>query len=120
MLGDTVHTSVISFTKSGRPETSSQRRVVIMDEVDGMSSGDRGGNAQLMSIIKTSATPIICICNDREKQSVRSLAKHCFDLKFTLPTAPQIADRMMQVRQPSPTMFIQQLTPLLGSTDCPQ
>lgn len=37
-----------------------------MDEVDGMSGhNDRGGNAELIKIIKTSKTPIICVCNDR-------------------------------------------------------
>ena len=36
-----------------------------MDEVDGMSSSDRGGNQALIQVIKKSRTPIICICNDR-------------------------------------------------------
>jgi hypothetical protein len=30
-----------------------------------MSSGDRGGVAELNKIIKKSKIPIICICNDR-------------------------------------------------------
>lgn len=36
-----------------------------MDEVDGVGSGDRGGIAALISVIKLTKTPIICICNDR-------------------------------------------------------
>ncbi len=36
-----------------------------MDEVDGMSSGDRGGIAAIIQLIKTTKVPIICICNDR-------------------------------------------------------
>lgn len=35
-----------------------------MDEVDGMSSGDRGGNAAIIQILKKTKMPIICICND--------------------------------------------------------
>lgn len=36
-----------------------------MDEVDGMSSGDRGGLGAIVNMIKTTKVPIICICNDR-------------------------------------------------------
>jgi replication factor C subunit 1 len=36
-----------------------------MDEVDGMSAGDRGGIAAIINMIKTTKVPIICICNDR-------------------------------------------------------
>lgn len=63
-----------------------------------MSSGDRGGNRELINIIKSTKTPIICICNDRMKTSVRSLANSCFDLKMPPPTPQDIARRMTQVR----------------------
>jgi replication factor C subunit 1 len=43
-----------------------QRTLIIMDEVDGMSSGDRGGVASIIQMIKNSKVPIICICNDRQ------------------------------------------------------
>ena len=44
---------------------ASQKSVIIMDEVDGVGAGDRGGIAALIKVIKSSKTPIICICNDR-------------------------------------------------------
>lgn len=44
---------------------ATQKAVIIMDEVDGVGAGDRGGIAALIKIIKESKTPIICICNDR-------------------------------------------------------
>ena len=93
-LRDAVHSTVLSFSRA-KPK----KRVVIMDEVDGMSSGDRGGVSELLKIIKTTETPIICICNDRQKQSIQSLAKSCFDLKFMRPSVPQIAERMLQIAQ---------------------
>ncbi|KAI7825603.1 hypothetical protein BX661DRAFT_184881 [Kickxella alabastrina] len=50
----------------GSVSTSGAKKLlVIMDEVDGMSGGDRGGSAELIQIIKRSRVPIICICNDR-------------------------------------------------------
>lgn len=41
------------------------RCLLIMDEVDGMSAGDRGGISALIDIIKNSKIPVICIANDR-------------------------------------------------------
>ena len=43
---------------------------------------DRGGNAILIENIKQTKIPIFCICNDRQSQKVRSLANHCYDIKF--------------------------------------
>ena len=57
-------------------------KVIIMDEVDGMSAGDRGGSAELIQLIKKTAAPIICICNDHSSPKMRTLAGHCLDLKF--------------------------------------
>lgn len=45
---------------------ASQKSVIIMDEVDGVGAGDRGGIAALIKVIKSCKTPIICICNDRQ------------------------------------------------------
>ena len=42
------------------------KSLIIMDEVDGMSSGDRGGITAMINLIKNSRVPIICICNDRQ------------------------------------------------------
>lgn len=37
---------------------------LVMDEVDGMSGGDRGGMQELIALIKSTRVPIICIAND--------------------------------------------------------
>ncbi len=93
--------AITFFTKgaagaSGAPAAArcTTRQLVIMDEVDGMSSGDRGGNQELIRIIKTTKRPIICICNDRSKASIRSLANSCYDLKFQRPTKTSVAKRL--------------------------
>ncbi|KAI1699605.1 ATPase family associated with various cellular activities (AAA) domain-containing protein [Ditylenchus destructor] len=66
-------------------------QVLIMDEVDGMSGNqDRAGIAELILMIKRTKIPIICICNDRQSTKIRSLANHCFDLRFSRPRAEQI------------------------------
>ena len=40
-------------------------------------------------------SPIICICNDRQCQKIKSLANHCYDLRMRRPTKNQIADRIV-------------------------
>ncbi|KAF7805771.1 replication factor C subunit 1 [Senna tora] len=73
------------------------KTVLIMDEVDGMSAGDRGGVADLISSIKISKIPIICICNDRYSQKLKSLVNYCLLLTFRKPTKQQMAKRLVQV-----------------------
>ena len=48
-------------------------------------------------MIKTTKIPIICICNDRQSMKIRSLAGHCYDLRFQRPKVEQIRGAMMSV-----------------------
>ncbi|KAG0501918.1 hypothetical protein HPP92_001990 [Vanilla planifolia] len=75
------------------------KSVLIMDEVDGMSAGDRGGVADLIASIKVSKIPIICICNDRYSQKLKSLVNYCLPLNFRKPTKQQMAKRLLQICQ---------------------
>lgn len=62
-----------------------------MDEVDGMAGNeDRGGIQELINLIKNTNVPIICMCNDRNHQKMRSLVIYCFDLRFGTPKVQQI------------------------------
>ena len=88
--------SVNVMIKSNKAQK--QQKVLIMDEVDGMAGNeDRGGIGELIQIIKSSSIPIICICNDRQHQKIRSLAGHCFDLRFQKPRVEQITGAMMSI-----------------------
>jgi len=62
-----------------------------------MGAGDRSGMAELIKMIKTSKAPIICICNDRQSQKIRSLAGYCLDLRFRRPTKSVIARRAVRI-----------------------
>lgn len=46
---------------------------------------------------QVSKIPIICICNDRWSQKLRSLQNHCLELQFHRPTKQQIRNRMLQI-----------------------
>ncbi|XP_024987690.1 replication factor C subunit 1 [Cynara cardunculus var. scolymus] len=81
----------------GMDRSKHPKAVLIMDEVDGMSAGDRGGVADLISSIKISKIPIICICNDRYSQKLKSLVNYCLLLSFRKPTKQQMAKRLLQI-----------------------
>ena len=68
-----------------------------MDEVDGMSSGDRGGIASIIATIKSTKVPIICICNDRDSQKIKSLGGHCYDIKFHKPDKRIIVKKLASI-----------------------
>ncbi|EIW81766.1 DNA replication factor C, large subunit [Coniophora puteana RWD-64-598 SS2] len=73
------------------------RSCLIMDEVDGMSAGDRGGVGALNALIKKSRIPIICIANDRGAQKLKPLIATTFNLPFRKPDATAIRSRMMSI-----------------------
>ncbi len=73
------------------------KKVIIMDEVDGMSTSDRGGITSLISLLKISKHPIICICNDRNKPALKSLINHCLDIRVSRPDKRDILKRMVEI-----------------------
>jgi replication factor C subunit 1 len=79
------------FENAVRSGVVGRRRVIIMDEVDGMSSGDRGGVGELAALIRVSSFPIICIANDRSTPKMKPIVNVCLDLKCSRPTKTVIA-----------------------------
>jgi replication factor C subunit 1 len=70
--------------------------VLLMDEVDGC---DRGGVGEVIQMIKRAKIPILCTCNDRYAQKLRSLVNYVEDMKFSRPpfnvVAAYIRDRVL-------------------------
>ena len=86
------------FAADGQTVKESEKRVVlIMDEVDGMSAGDRGGVGALTAMIRKTKIPIICICNDRKDQKMRPFDRVVLDLAFRRPDATAIRSRLMSI-----------------------
>lgn len=56
--------------------------MIIMDEVDGMSAGDRGGVGALNALIKKTKVPIIAICNDKSTPKMKPLMHTTFQMTF--------------------------------------
>ncbi|CAD6991829.1 unnamed protein product [Ceratitis capitata] len=82
----------------GQGKTVTKKHVLLMDEVDGMAGNeDRGGIQELIALIKDSSVPIICMCNDRNHQKMRSLVNYCYDLRFNKPRMQQIKGRILSI-----------------------
>ena len=74
---------------------------IVMDEIDGMNNGDKGGIASLIKLIRQKKTkkqqlenetrnPIICIGNKLADKKIRELMKVCNVFELPLPTNEQI------------------------------
>ncbi|OCF36183.1 replication factor C subunit 1 [Kwoniella heveanensis BCC8398] len=73
------------------------RSCLIMDEVDGMSAGDRGGVGALNVLIKKTRIPMILICNDRSLQKMKPLQSTTFNMTFRRPGPAEIRSRIMSI-----------------------
>lgn len=89
---------------------------IIMDEVDGMSSGERGGTGQLIEFISPTVKkgksrnkitpskpriPVICICNEtnKSKGNTNDLRKICLEVAFKHPSEEDLENLMQYVEQ---------------------
>ncbi|KAG0747208.1 hypothetical protein G6F62_002034 [Rhizopus arrhizus] len=98
MMDNRTMTEFYFGSKKTEASYSHRKKVVlIMDEVDGMSAGDRGGAVELASQIKKSKIPVICICNDVRSPKVAPLLRVCFDARFKRTPAAQIRSRIMSI-----------------------
>ncbi|MBS3084548.1 replication factor C large subunit [Candidatus Pacearchaeota archaeon] len=52
-------------------------KIILVDEIDGISGTDRGGISELISLIDESKYPIICTANDVWSQKLSPLRKKC-------------------------------------------
>ncbi|EXJ57787.1 replication factor C subunit 1 [Cladophialophora psammophila CBS 110553] len=92
-------TSILGyFAGNGKKVESSKRKLLlIMDEVDGMSAGDRGGVGALASIVKKTNVPMILICNERNQPKMRPLNNVTAEFQFRRPTTDMIRGRIATI-----------------------
>lgn len=77
--------------------------VIVMDDIDGMNNGDKGGINSLIKIIRPKKTkkqkleelsmnPIICIGNNQIDKKIRELVTQCKSINLNTPTPLQISE----------------------------
>ncbi|CDH56922.1 replication factor c subunit 1 [Lichtheimia corymbifera JMRC:FSU:9682] len=91
------HDTTNKASKEEEEKVSSGKVLLIMDEVDGMSGGDRGGSAELAALIRKTKVPVICICNDPRSDKVKPLLNVCFEAKYKRTPAAQLRSRLMTI-----------------------
>jgi replication factor C subunit 1 len=99
-LGDVLdNTSLLGyFAGDGKSVDKSKKKIVlIMDEVDGMSAGDRGGVGALAKVCKKTDIPMILICNERKLPKMRPFDHITLDLPFRRPTIEQVRSRIATI-----------------------
>lgn len=92
--------SIVSlFEKKARPIA------IVMDEIDGMNNGDKGGINELIKLIRPKKTkkqkqekvtycPIICISNYHVDKKIKELQKVCDTFEVKTPTNSQVLSLM--------------------------
>jgi len=86
------------FAGDGKKVDESKKKLLlIMDEVDGMSAGDRGGVGAMAAVAKKTQVPMILICNDRKLQKMKPFDFVCADFPFRRPTTDMIRSRIMTI-----------------------
>lgn len=95
------NTSLLDFAvgHSTAIDQQQQKRnvCIVMDEVDGMSAGDRGGVGAMAALCKTTNVPIILVCNERSLPKMRPFDRVAFDVPFRRPDATAIRSRIMSI-----------------------
>ncbi|KAI6716557.1 hypothetical protein JHW43_000988 [Diplocarpon mali] len=93
------NTSLHGYFAGDGKEIDAQKKkiVLIMDEVDGMSAGDRGGVGALAKVCKLTDIPMILICNERKLPKMKPFDFVTYDIPFRRPTLEQCRSRIATI-----------------------
>ena len=73
------------------------KTMLLMDEVDGMSAGDRGGVGELAQLIRDAKMPVVCICNDSYSQKLKPIKSLVQEVPFRRPSKGMVARRLVDI-----------------------
>ena len=93
---------------------------IIMDEIDGMNNGDKGGINSLIKLIRPKKTnkqkkeditmmPIICIGNYHVDKKIKEMMKICTTIELKNPTKSQIKKIIKKIIKDSKEEFIEKI-----------
>jgi replication factor C subunit 1 len=93
---------------SASPARRARRIAIVMDEVDGMNGGDKGGITALVKLIRQKKTrkqktehetlnPIICIGGTGGDKKIKELMKVCHTFELAAPTRPQMSALILRL-----------------------
>ena len=115
-LIDTITSNNVSNRNVLQMMTKQVKKIaIVMDEIDGMNNGDKGGITALIKIIRQKKTkkqrlenktmnPIICIGNYYIDKKIRELMKVCNVFELKTPTKPQV-HRLLKTLMPNTSLY---------------
>lgn len=72
-------------------------KIILIDEVDGISSGDRGGVKAIIKILKESRFPVIITANNPYLSKLRALRNHCRFVKLSKVNVISIEKKLREI-----------------------
>ena len=74
------------------------RRIVLLDELDGlMGNADKGGVKAITGIVKTARCPVVLIANNAYDPRFRILRSYCLLINFKKPMTSSVAKRLQHI-----------------------
>jgi replication factor C large subunit len=74
------------------------KRLILLDEVDGISGKeDRGGVRELIKILKSTKSPIVLTANDAYNSRFSSIRRYCLIIPFKKPTVRETVSHLKQI-----------------------
>ena len=103
--------NVLQMMSAKSSGTKPKRIAILMDEIDGMNNGDKGGITALIKLIRQKKTkkqrlehmsmnPIICIGNYNVDKKIKELMKVCHVFEIKAPSYSQVSE-IVQYKIPS-------------------
>lgn len=74
-------------------------KIILIDDIDALTSRDRGGLAKITARIPESCFPVILTCTDPFEQKFKELRKSCKLLKFNEPTLKEISELLSNINK---------------------
>ena len=109
-------TNILSLFKK-----KTKKLAIIMDEIDGMNSGDKGGINSLIKLIRPKKTkkqkkeditmiPIICIGNYHIDKKIKEMMKVCVPIELKTPTTQQVENMVKMLMPKLETCLMNNIT----------
>jgi len=76
---------------------NNNKRILIIDEIDCMTTNDKGGIIKLKELIKNTNIPIICIANDLNKPKLTPIKSVCKKIEFFICDAQILTDKIYKL-----------------------
>lgn len=75
------------------------RKLILIDEVDGLQKSDRGGSKAIMEIVRSASQPVVLTANDIWKPSMASLRSACMPLGMRRVNSRTIASVLKKIAE---------------------